>query len=158
MRGSLLLAALLVAGCSAPKESFEGVTLRTLTSEQRRSLAACPAAKCLTVYVAPWCHYCRGATPMILALRGYLEKKGVATRVVVGLDRPEAVLAYAKVFGPDTFLDPNGRAQPASGVPNFRVSDPGGVILSSQSGAPQGLEPPWTDGLLAGIAALYHLP
>ena len=158
MKKFYLIGGLLLAGCSAPKETFKGIELRTLASEQKQSLAACPAAKCLTVYVAPWCRYCRAATPMILALRGYLQKKGVATRIIIGLDRPEAMLAYAKTFGPDTFLDPNGRAQPASGVPNFRISDANGVILHSQSGAPQGIEPPWTDGLLAGIAGLYHLP
>jgi hypothetical protein len=158
MKGLAFVGALLLAGCSGPKDSLKGMELRTLASDQRRSLGACPAAKCLTVYVAPWCGYCRAATPMIVALGGYLEKKGVPTRVVVGLDRPEAVLEYAKAFGPDTFLDPNGRAQPAAGVPNFRISDADGAILHSQSGVPQGLEPPWTDSVLGGIAALYHLP
>lgn len=155
----VVLAAVLGA-CSKAGDpaAFGDVELRTLASAAPVSLKSCPKPKCLTVYVAPWCGYCRGATPMINALAKWLEPRGVHTRVVVGMDQPAAVQMYAKDFGPDTLLDPQGRARPRGGVPNFRISDGQGRIVHDQSGAPSGAEPPFTDGVLAQIAALYRLP
>lgn len=101
------------------------------------SLASCPAAKCLTVEVAPWCPYCRAATPMLLKLRPYLAKQGVPMRFVVGLDKPAAVRAYAAKFGPDTALDPEGTFAANGGVPRFFVQDRTGAVIKDVPGMPQ---------------------
>src|SRR5262249_1444531 len=101
--------------------------------------------------------YCRAATPMILALRDYLKASGVATRVIVGMDREQQVRAYAAAFGPGTFLDIDGRISPSGGVPAFMVSDAAGRVLRQRTGAPP-VAPPFNDALLAQIAAAYDLP
>jgi len=101
------------------------------------SLASCPTPKCFTVYVAPWCPYCHASTPSILGLRTFLEDHGVTTRIIVGMDRPEAVRDYAATFGPNTLLDPAGKLD-IQGVPHFFVSDHTGRILRNVEGFPVG--------------------
>ncbi|MBI5208863.1 MAG: TlpA family protein disulfide reductase [Elusimicrobia bacterium] len=99
------------------------------------SLAACPTAKCLTVYVAPWCGYCRRATPIIVELQRRLPKDAATLRVVVGMDSMEAVRQYAREFGPDTLLDPEGSFR-MNGVPQFLVSDASGRLVKKVPGMP----------------------
>lgn len=155
--GSLAAAALALGLAACSKEGgLAGVRLPTLASPIPASLAACPTSKCLTVVVAPWCPYCRSSTPLIQAFRRRLAGRGVASRVVVGQDSPQAVEAYAREFGPDVFLDVEGRVR-VSGVPHFIVSDAAGRVLKSVAGAPR-LEPPWTPELLDSLAAAYGLP
>lgn len=137
--------------------SFEGLKASTLASATPQPLDHCPTSQCLTIYVAPWCPYCRASTPMILALRDYLARKGVTTRIVVGLDKMARVRDYAQVFGRDTFLDPEGRISPPGGVPNFIVSDARGRVLRTQGGVPEA-KPPFSDAALGRVAAMYGLP
>jgi len=143
--------------CGAFSKSYHGLKAPTLGSQAPQPLDACPTAKCLTVYLAPWCPYCRAATPMILALREYLRMRGVTTRVVIGLDKEGPVRAYAATFGPGTFLDPQGRVSPSGGVPAFLVSDPTGKIVSQRSGAPPERSP-FSEAVLAKIAEGLGLP
>lgn len=143
--------------CSYRDYTFEGIKAPTLGSSETVSLQTCSTTKCLTVYVAPWCPHCRAATPMILALRDYLKTRGVETRIIVGLDKLEAVRAYAETFGEGTFLDTEGRISPPGGVPALIVSDSSGRVLHQQAGAPE-LSPPFSDSTLSQIAILYHLP
>jgi hypothetical protein len=91
---------------------------------------------------------------MILSLRKYLEAHKVHTRVIVGMDKPGAVRDYATTFGPDTFLDAEGRIEPPGGVPSFFVSDETGRVLHMRSGAPE-LPGPFSDTTLFQIAATY---
>ncbi len=119
--------------------AFSAEALGTLSSGKTVSLAGCPTAKCLTVVVAPWCGYCRAATPHVLALRDYLDSRGVTTRVVVGMDKTASVKAYALEFGPDTLLDPEGQVS-ANGVPHFFVTDAAGAVLKEVAGVPAGLD------------------
>jgi len=74
---------------------------------------------------------------MLIVLRQYLQRHGVATRFVVGQDRLEALRGYAREFGPDTLLDLDD-ALMVGGVPHFFVTDSGGVILREVSGVPMG--------------------
>ncbi|MDP3541187.1 MAG: hypothetical protein Q8T11_01815 [Elusimicrobiota bacterium] len=97
-------------------------------------LPDCAAEKCLTVYVTPWCPYCRAATGAIKALREHLKGKGVPVRVIVGKDDEEKVRSYAAEFGPDALLDPDAKMS-NRGVPHFYVSSDGGGVLAEQSGA-----------------------
>ena len=155
-RLSLLAAALAAAGalsgCSTTgRDTLPEVSLPSLGSGAKTSLTSCPTAKCLTVYVAPWCPYCRAATPMIVALKEYLKDRGVTTRVVVGMSGPSEVAAYAKVFGAETLLDPRG-AFPVSGVPHFVVSDARGAVLREVAGYPQDAKD------AAELAADFGLP
>jgi hypothetical protein len=128
-----LLAAL--AACSRAPAALPTDALPTLEGKSV-SLSSCPTEKCLTVQVAPWCHYCRAATPLLLKLRPYLAERGVTMRFVVGLDKMAALRDYAAVFGPDTALDAKG-AVGGSGVPHFMVSDRQGRVIKDVPGMPQ---------------------
>ncbi|HAM35865.1 MAG TPA: hypothetical protein DEB40_08500 [Elusimicrobia bacterium] len=141
-----------VVSCSqSAVDKMPDIRLPTYAASEGQSLASCPAAKCLTAYVAPWCGYCRSSTPMLMALRGYLERHGVAMRFIVGKDRLPALRAYAREFGPDTMLDVDD-AVAVGGVPHFFVSDQHGVILRQISGVPS------SDNPIEDIAASFGLP
>lgn len=103
-------------------------------------LPECPKARCLTVYVAPWCPACRSSTAIIRELQAHLATVDVPVRVVVGADVPEKVRAYALEFGDATLLDPDKRWS-VGGVPHFFVSDAAGGVHKEQAGAYRGLSP-----------------
>src|SRR5262245_832707 len=122
-------AAVLAAACGGPMgQTMPDLKLPELSGKRAPSLASCSRPKCLTVYVAPWCGYGRHYTPHIIALRKFLDGKGIPSRVIVGSDSPAAVREYAKTFGEDALLDPAGEMNPG-GVPHFYVSDAGGRVL-----------------------------
>ena len=98
------------------------------------SLDSCPTAKCVTVYVTPWCPHCRNATANILTLRTYLKEQGIETRVIVGRDSEQAVLEYAESFGKGTLLDADKAFEFGGGVPHLFVSEDGGRILKDSAG------------------------
>lgn len=131
----LALAAALSA-CSRAPQGLPSEPLPTVSGGVV-SLAACPTDKCLTVKVAPWCPYCRAATPTLLRLRGYLAQRGVTMRFVVGLDREPAVRDYARKFGPDTVIDLHDAVPTPEGVPHFMVTDRKGTVLKDVPGMPQ---------------------
>ena len=145
------LLALACSGGEAPSQKLPDVRLPTYAAQQAASLASCSMAKCLTVYVAPWCGSCRAATPMLLKLRRYLQDRGVETRFVVGKDEAPALRAYAEIFGPDTQLDIDDSLS-VGGVPHFFVSDSSGGIVKEVSGIPMG------DFSSADMAAYFGLP
>ena len=58
---------------------------------------------------------------------------------------------YAKVFGPDTLLDPKGSV-PLDGVPHFYVTSASGEILKDLGGLPAGVEHAET------LASILDLP
>ena len=97
-------------------------------------LGGCDTPKCLTVFLAPWCGYCRAATPAIKDLRTYLAGRGVGTRIIIGKDKPQALKEYADEFGPETLLDVDGDFRFSGGVPHFFVSRDGGEILLGRAG------------------------
>lgn len=119
--------------------------------------SACAAAKCLTVYVAPWCSICRASTPFINATVDYLNKRGVPARVVVGQGRPAEVAAYARDFGAGTLLDPEGRVPLAGGVPQFIVTAADGTILKRQPGVPRVFPPPIAERDVRDVARYLGL-
>lgn len=119
-----------------PEALPEGPLLLAAAAGGTRDWSVCPAAKCLTVYVAPWCGVCRASTAFINAVTAFLNENGVPARVVVGKDSPEAVAAYAADFGPETLLDPEGRVPLAGGVPQFIVTSSDGKVLKRQPGVP----------------------
>ncbi|MDD5629569.1 MAG: hypothetical protein PHU21_10930, partial [Elusimicrobia bacterium] len=125
--------------------------LPTYAARQSPPLSGCGARKCLTVYLAPWCHYCRESTAMLIALRGYLAARGVETRFVVGKDALASLRDYARLFGPDTLLDVHDALE-VGGVPHFFVSDEKGLILNEVSGVPS------ADLPLPEIASSFGLP
>lgn len=150
---AMLLSILLSGACSRPgaTEKLPDVRLPTVSAALGPSLASCPAKKCLTVYIAPWCGYCRAATPMLIELRKYLRKNQEEMRFIVGRDRLQALRDYARIFGPDTLMDVDDVFS-VDGVPHFFVSDSQGTIIKEVSGAPMG------DYSLEEIAAYFSLP
>lgn len=141
-------------GQSSP---IKDISLKRLGGGAEVSLSACPAAKCLTVTVAPWCGYCRRSTAMIRALGEYLKRHNVATRVIVSKDEDAALRSYAQEFGPDALLDPESKIE-VNGVPHFLVTDAQGRVLTQVAGAPAGVQEPFNDEKLARVAKLFELP
>ncbi|MBI4061254.1 MAG: hypothetical protein HY403_07470 [Elusimicrobia bacterium] len=140
MRAFLLSAAALTFLACGEKESVSklpDVRLPTLGGPLGPSLASCGAEKCLTVIVAPWCGVCHQVTPDIVRLRRFLDKAGVASRVVVGLAELEPIKAMAAHFGSDALLDPGG-AVSARGVPLFIVTNRAGEVVQRFNGFPRG--------------------
>lgn len=155
MRASacVLAAALAAAACGAAEQSSKlpDVRLPTLGGPLGPSLATCVTEKCLTVIVAPWCGVCHQVTPDIVRLRRFLDKAGVGSRVVVGLDDLEPVKGMAALFGSDTLLDPGGSVH-ARGVPVFIVTDRAGSVVKRVNGFPRGLSTP------DELASFFGLP
>jgi thiol-disulfide isomerase/thioredoxin len=153
------LALTIVFGCSARQSGdFKGLSLLPLSSNAGKvALDQCPASKCLTVYVAPWCGYCRAGTGLIIAFREYLKSRQIATRIIVGKDDAGAVREYAEEFGPDTLLDPGGLVPLAGGVPQFMVSDQSGKILRRVSGIPPVFQAPYSIQVLDQMSSMLDL-
>jgi thiol-disulfide isomerase/thioredoxin len=136
----LALAAALSAcsggGSSTYAQNLPDARLPTLAGIPGPSLAACPTDKCLTILVAPWCSVCHRAAPSIVTLRRFLDKSGVASRVVVGSsDDLPAIKKFAAEFGSDSLLD-DGGALRSRGVPCFLVTDRRGKVLKTVNGFP----------------------
>lgn len=123
----------------AKGQSFSGIELPRLDRSATTDLGACPKAKCMTVYLAPWCGYCRRATPMLKEARAALAEQGIATRFVIGMDKREPVEDYAREFGGEALLDLDAKVKVPGGVPHFFMSDAGGNIFKTQAGAPPSL-------------------
>ena len=145
----LLLA--LGACSSSTTAGLPDIQLSSLSQEKAPSLASCPTAKCLTVYLAPWCGYCRAVTPQLVKLKPFLKDGGISMRVIVGMDKLESVREYAEVFGPDTLLDPHKRMS-VNGVPHFYVSNAAGAIIKEVAGAPTGVSD------IGEFASVFGLP
>jgi len=97
----------------------------------------CPEAKCLTIYVAPWCPQCARAKPMILKLTEELRSEGVEVSVIVGSDSPKAVKNYAKKYPFPVLLDADKsffNKTDLRGVPFFISSNRDGKIIKSHAG------------------------
>lgn len=138
-------------GGDTPRKGLPDVRLPTLSASAGESLASCATRKCFTVYVAPWCGYCRQATPLIIQLRKFLKGHGVDTRVIVGLDSLESVKEYAAAFGPETLIDMNDSLR-VKGVPHFYVSDGTGQVTKELAGFPSGVDD------VERLASVFALP
>lgn len=150
-----LLAACVMTACGEGGNSsnkLPDVRLPTLGGPLGPSLASCATEQCLTVLVAPWCGVCHVVTPDIVRLRRFLDKAGVSTRVVVGLDDLEALRRMAALYGSDTLLDAEERMK-ARGVPLFIVSNRAGEVVKRFNGFPRGASSPAELASFFGLAA-----
>lgn len=138
---AVLALAVALSACSGGGEASRAQTLpdvrlNTLAGVPGPSLATCPTDKCLTVLVAPWCSVCHRAASSIVILRRYLDKAGVASRVVVGASEDLGqIRTFAAEFGPDSLLDDAGALR-SRGVPLFLVTDRKGRVLKAVNGFP----------------------
>jgi hypothetical protein len=107
----------------------KGIILASLDGAFRRAKGPCSAARCLTIYVAPWCPFCRRSTSRFIAMRKFLAGRGVPTIFVVGGAELGLCEEYAQEFGPKTLLDPNASLQ-VPGYPHFIITDANGATLS----------------------------
>ncbi len=136
-----LASAAFLGACTGPggaaQQPLPDARLVTGAGVQGPSLASCPTEKCLTVLVAPWCGVCHGAAKDIVALRRWLDARGVASRVIVGAsDDRAAVAEFGREFGPDALLDFDQTMHTRS-VPLFLVSDRTGRVLKAVPGLPR---------------------
>ena len=102
-------------------------------------------ARCVTVYVAPWCHVCHEVMGLIRGMQArFAGSTLVGVRVVVGADDRASLEAMAKEIGGASFVDLDGSAWRASGthaVPHWLVVDEDGKVLREMSGAYRALAP-----------------
>lgn len=147
-----LLGLVLVTGGGEERLAEAPVVLASSGGESV-TWSACPAPKCLTVYVAPWCGVCRASTGFIKAFTEAMERAGVPARVVVGRDGAAAVADYAREFGPRALLDAEGKVPLAGGVPQFIVTAADGRVLKRQPGVPRIIEPPVPEEDIRAVAA-----
>jgi hypothetical protein len=96
-------------------------------------------ARCLVIYMAPWCPTCKGAARVAReAVAGYAGSREVGVQAVVGQDDRGALEEMAVGIGPNSFLDLDGalyRQAGGEGVPVFWVLDEKRHILKKQLGA-----------------------
>ncbi|MFI5361399.1 MAG: TlpA family protein disulfide reductase [Elusimicrobiota bacterium] len=123
-------------GSSPAARRLPDARLPTLGGVVGPSLATCPTEKCLTILVAPWCGVCRAEAPNFVALRHFLDARGISSRVVVGLsDDLPAIKTFAAVFGADALLDADG-AMSSRTTPLLLVTDREGRVLKALEGFP----------------------
>lgn len=137
LRSAAIAAMLFWAACGkAPTGgSFSNVVLPTADGKANVSLASCPTERCLAVYVAPWCGYCRASTPLLKQLRPFLRQQGIESWVIVGMDEVGELKAYAREFGADTLIDVS-KAIDARNVPHFYMVEKHGRVLKHVAGLP----------------------
>lgn len=94
---------------------------------------ACAKARCLVIYVAPWCPACKRLNRTMVALRDELEAEGVQVNFVIGMDKEPKLLAYATVYSKPVMLDDRRFHKMAKikAVPYFAVVDHKGKIKTS---------------------------
>ena len=99
--------------------------------------ASCYKDRCLMIYVAPWCTYCRRSHQAILSTVKTLESRGIPVFVVLGMDKIDKLKDYAAEFPFPVYFDRdrhffhhlNGK-----GVPYFVTWAHGGKILKHVAG------------------------
>ncbi len=142
----------------AARASFGDVALPSVSMPEKKvSLKSCPTEKCLSIYMAPWCGVCRASTDLVKELQPWLAERGVASRVIIGKDRPDEIEKYARVFGPDTLVDMDGTVPIKGGVPQFLVSDGQGNILKAQPGVLRIVRPPIPEAELEALSKALGL-
>ncbi len=119
-----------------PKEYmiYYDKTSSVQTSKQRLN---CPENRCLTIYLAPWCPQCRNSHTAILDVVKQLETRGIETTIVLGLDKQEALVAYAADFPFPVYFDQDKdlfSSLNMKGVPSYVVWLPGGKIVTREAG------------------------
>ncbi|MBI3549500.1 MAG: hypothetical protein HY078_10720 [Elusimicrobia bacterium] len=149
-----LLAALSFSGCGGckPVEKLPDVTLETLDGSTAPSLAECPAKRCMTIVITPWCGVCHIVVPYIVAFKKHLTGTEVACRVVVSHAPVERLKTFAQPFGPETLLDPDKKVPAEDGVPMFVITESDGRVSKRMNGFPSGPSTP------EGLAATFGLP
>jgi hypothetical protein len=91
----------------------------------------CSRAKCLTVYVAPWCGVCIKMRGTIIALHKELEAEGIPVQIVIGMAKPAALMRDAELFPQTVALDDQGAFKGKAkigAVPYFAVTNAKGQI------------------------------
>jgi hypothetical protein len=97
----------------------------------------CLQDKCLTVYVAPWCRVCVQMHGTIVGMRQQLESEGIGVQLVLGMDKPPALIRYAQTFEQPVLLDDQGAFKKKAGikaVPYFVVTNRKGEIVKDVFG------------------------
>jgi thiol-disulfide isomerase/thioredoxin len=156
LRGKLLIGAVIgvvLIRAFGSHWRMPAVSLPTHRSGEEVALNECPTAKCLTVYLAPWCPHCRGSSQLVRAVRGDMLKRGITTRIVVGMDQRPALENFAEEFGPGTLIDEKGQFK-VGGVPAVYVSDNRGSILKHMTGLPE-IHPPEDPAQMRGIESRF---
>jgi thiol-disulfide isomerase/thioredoxin len=97
----------------------------------------CPKERCLTIVVAPWCPTCRRMKGTISALHAQLQAEGLPVTLVIGMDKPDALQAYAQQHQEPVLLDMNRsftKRAKIRAVPYFAVTNRKGEIIEEMKG------------------------
>jgi thiol-disulfide isomerase/thioredoxin len=107
------------------------------------------STRCLVVYLAPWCPYCKRSVPIVQKLQERWEGDEIGIVAVIGADSSENIQAMAKTVGEGSYVDLDqsfGKQMGVKGVPAWFLMNDRGEVLTSFSGAPADVS-----GLLAKL-------
>jgi hypothetical protein len=116
---------------NAPQPAAPAAPARVIQSALSRAVAPYVAqqGRSVTVYVAPWCAWCKKGAPQFGQLADGLRSRGYSVKIVVGQAPREQLDAFAAQIGPDAVVDPAG-SNPLRGVPAYIVADNGQVTAT----------------------------
>ena len=138
----LLILSVLLAACSKA-DTLPEIQLEALGGGMGAPLNECNADKCVTIVIAPWCGVCQIIAPRILKLRDHLTGKQIETHIVAAYAELDRLKAFAKPYGDQAMLDPDGKASPQqTALPLFIVTEKGGKINKRTYGLPSGPDTP----------------
>jgi len=105
--------------------SFEGSEISAISCEAKE--------KCVIVYVAPWCPYCKMALGVIKELRAkWADSESIDFIIVIGLDKIKNLNRMADEIGGEVYLDPDGdviKRFGGRGIPHWYVLDSDNKLL-----------------------------
>ncbi len=110
---------------------------KTSAEKPGKRRLSCMRNHCLTIYLTPWCPYCRKSHAAILDAVKQLEERGITTTIILGMDKPDALVAYAADFPFPVYFDANNayfKKLGMKGVPHSILWLPGGKIVNNESG------------------------
>ncbi len=121
-------------------------TLQTFDLSSMNTLSGIPKncegkKYCITVFVAPWCPYCKQTEPVFKMLNSYLlsSRPDVGFGIVVGQGTAEQNLAGSELLKPiETTLDNSGlifKERSVVAFPNWIVYNSEGQIVINKTGS-----------------------
>ena len=120
-----------------PKD-VSGLTVISPESNEATTISCDAEEKCVIVYVAPWCYYCKKALGLINILEEkWADSETIDFIIIIGLDREKNLRNMADKMQGEIYFDPRGNAGRqlgGRGVPHWYVLNSDNKVLKHFGG------------------------